>query len=167
MAILLLPDIFDDRAGAKRIHMRDNQIVANNKPNTARPGSILASVPSGTGIIHVGVDQSEIARNHIADNDFAGIALVDYCLAVLGTEFSCGFDPTVTPEFVADQQARRNRIVDNTLENNGGNPDPSHPFAPAAADLALVTSGINGNCASGNALTTFFSFLGFALPECE
>lgn len=167
MAILLLPDIFDNRPGAKRIHMRDNLIVANNKPNTARPGSILASVPAGTGIIHVGVDDSEIARNQIADNDFAGIALVDYCLAVLGTEFSCGLDPTVTPEFIADQQTRRNRIVDNVLLNNGENPDPSHPFSPAAADFTLVTSGVNGNCASGNVLSTFFSFLGFGLPACQ
>jgi hypothetical protein len=167
MAILLLPDIFDDRPGAKRIHLRDNQIVANNKPNTARPGSILAFVPSGTGIIHVGADQSEIARNHIADNDFAGIAIVDYCLAVFDTDFSCGFDPTVTPAFLADNLARRNRVVDNRLLNNGTNPDPNHPFAFAAADFGLVTTGVNGNCASGNVFSSFFSLLGFGLPACE
>jgi parallel beta-helix repeat protein len=167
MAILLLPDIFDDRPGAKRIHLRDNQIVANNKPNTARPGSILASVPAGTGIIHVGVDQSEIARNHIEDNDFAGIAIVDYCLAVLNTEFSCGLDPTVTPAFIVDSPARRNRLIDNVMVNNGTNPDPSHPFSFAAADWGLLITDVHLNCASGNVFSTFFSLFGFGLPACE
>jgi len=166
MAILLLPDIFDDRAGAKRIHVRDNQVVANNKPNTARPGSILASVPSGSGILYVGVDDSEIARNHIEDNDSVGIGLVDYCLATLGTEFSCAVDPTVTPEFVADNTARRNRVVDNVLIENGTRPDPGHPFAFAAADLVAL-GGRNGNCYSGNVFATVFAFFGGSLPECE
>ena len=165
LAILLLPDIFDDRAGAKRIHMRDNRIVANNKPNTARPGSILASVPSGTGILHVGVDDSEIARNHIEGNDFGGIAIVDYCLAVLGTDFDCALDEFVTPEFIADHRARNNRVIGNTLLNNGTNPDPSHPFSFAAADLGALTLGAGGNCERDNVYTTFFSLFG-PLPTC-
>jgi parallel beta-helix repeat protein len=45
-AILLLPDIFDDRPGAKRIDLRNNWIHNNNKENTARPGSILSFVPA-------------------------------------------------------------------------------------------------------------------------
>ena len=46
-AILLLPDIFDDRPGAKRIDLVDNWFHDNNEPNDARPGSILSVVPSG------------------------------------------------------------------------------------------------------------------------
>jgi parallel beta-helix repeat protein len=53
MAILLLPDIYDIRDSAKRIDMRNNWIVDNNKPNTAPAGTVLAEVPAGTGIIHV------------------------------------------------------------------------------------------------------------------
>jgi parallel beta-helix repeat protein len=165
-AILLLPDIFDDRAGAKRIQVRDNWIVGNNKPNTARPGSILASVPAGSGVLHVGADQSEIARNYVEGNESAGIAVVDYCLAVLGTEFSCGLDPFVTPEFILDSTARRNRVVDNVLVNNGTNPDPSHPFAFAAADLISLSGDLNRNCQSGNVYSTAF-WIGAPWPECE
>jgi len=45
--------------------------------------------------------------------------LVDYCLAVIGSNFTCDQDPVVTPEFVADQGASGNRITDNAFANNG------------------------------------------------
>jgi parallel beta-helix repeat protein len=166
MAILLLPDIFDDRAGAKRIDMKHNWIHDNNKPNTARPGSILASVPSGLGILHLGVDDSEISHNRVERHDSVGIAVADYCLAVIGTPFACGVDPTTTPEFVMDSFATNNRVTDNVLIGNGTNPDPNHPFAFAAGDLALLTLGDAGNCYERNIFSTFFSLIG-VLPPCD
>lgn len=166
MAILLLPDIFDDRAGAKRIDMKDNWIHDNNKLNTSRPGSVLATVPSGIGILHLGVDQSEISGNRIERNDFAGVAVTDYCLAVLGSAFDCALDPTITPEFLADSTATDNRVVDNVLIENGTKPDPGNPFAFAASDLALLTFQDGGNCFEGNVFTSFFSLLGL-LPGCD
>lgn len=165
-AILLLPDIFDDRPGAKRIDMRNNWIHDNNKENTARPGSILSFVPSGTGILYLGVDDSTIANNRIENNSFSGVAIADYCLAVLNTPFDCftGSDPTITPEFLADQSATRNTVINNELDNNGTNPDPAHPFAFAASDLTLL-SFEDSNCYAGNRFATFFSIIG-ALPTC-
>jgi parallel beta-helix repeat protein len=165
-AILLLPDIFDDRPGAKRINLRSNYIHDNNKPNTARPGSILASVPSGLGIIYLGVDDSVVADNWIENNNFSGITVVDYCLAVLGTPFDCSVDPSITLPFLLDQDARNNQVLGNVLVNNGTNPDPSHPFAFAAADLTLLSvDPFAGNCYADNTFTTFFSLFGF-LPPC-
>lgn len=164
-AILLLPDIFDDRAGAKRITVQNNRIVDNNRPNTATPGSILSYVPPGIGILHVGVDDSLIRGNRIANNDFAGIGIVDYCLIVSVTPFDCaGGDPNVTPEFVADQAATNNRVERNKLLNNGTR--PSGDFAPFAGDITLLTFGDHGNCFRNNFFRTFFSILGL-LPECE
>jgi parallel beta-helix repeat protein len=165
-AILLLPEIYDIRAGAKRIDMRDNVIVDNNKPNTAPAGTVLAEVPAGTGIIHVGADQSEITGNHVEDNHSVGIALVDYCLAVLQTDFACFLDPTVTPPFLADSPPRRNRVVGNTLVNNGTEPDPEHPFAFTASDLILL-AGEGRNCWSDNEFDTLFTLSGEPLPACE
>jgi parallel beta-helix repeat protein len=174
-AILLLPDIFDDRAGAKRIDMKHNRIHDNNKLNTARPGSILSLIPRGIGIIHLGVDDSLISGNLIENNDFAGIAISDYCLPLVGLPtFQCpppfGFpgipsDPSITPEFLADQSADNNTVVDNVLINNGTNPDPG-PFTPFAADLTLLTFDDNGNCYEDNIFTTFFSTIG-VLPPCN
>jgi hypothetical protein len=163
---LFLPDIFDERPTARRITIRKNRVYENNKPNTARPGSILATVPSGTGILHLGVDDSTIAHNLVVNNDFLGIGLVDYCLVVLGTPFGCDVDPSVTPGFVAAQGALNNRVADNWLQGNGTNPDPSSPFAFAASDLGLFTLGANGNCFEQNVFTTFFSLIG-VLPACE
>jgi parallel beta-helix repeat protein len=172
-AILLLPDIFDDRAGAKRIDMRDNYIHNNNKPNTARPGSILSFIPSGIGILYLGVDDSLIYRNHVENNDFVGIAVSDYCLPLLGTPFQCPpplgipglpFDPSITPEFLADQSAANNAVVENVLVNNGTDPDEG-PFQPFAADLSLLTFADWGNCFQNNISTTEFSTIG-VLPPC-
>lgn len=165
MAILLLPDIFDDRGSAKRITIRKNRIYDNNKPNTATPGSILSFVPPGIGILHVGVDDSRIERNRIERNDFGGIGVVDYCLVVAGTPFNCsGGDPNVTPEFIAEQTAENNQVRNNVLVDNGLN--PTGPFAGYAGDLTLLTFGDHGNCFTGNVFETFFSVFGI-LPECE
>jgi parallel beta-helix repeat protein len=173
-AILLLPDIFDDRGGAKRIDLRDNHIHDNNKPNTARPGSILSLIPPGLGILYLGVDESLISRNRVENNDFVGIAVTDYCLPLFGVPgFQCPppfghpsipSDPTITPEFLADQSAENNRVEANELINNGTNPQPG-PFEPFAADLSLLTFGDNGNCYEDNVFTTSFSTLGI-LPPC-
>jgi parallel beta-helix repeat protein len=163
-AILLLPDIFDDRPGAKRIDMRNNWIHDNNKENTARPGSILSFVPAGTGILYLGVDQSTIADNVVENNGFSGIAIADYCLTVALTPFNCGADPTITPEFVADQSATDNAVLNNTLINNGTVEIPGNPFDGVRADITLLSIEPS-NCYAGNSFATAVSLLGF-LPEC-
>ncbi len=163
-AILLLPDIFDDRAGAKRIDLRNNWFHDNNKANTARPGSILATVPSGTGVLYLGVDESTIANNRIENNDFTGIAIADYCLTVSGSPFDCFVDPSITPGFLADQAASGNSVIGNVLVGNGTGADPANPFAFAAADLTLLSLDAT-NCYADNVFTTAFSIIG-VLPPC-
>ncbi|MDH3201895.1 MAG: hypothetical protein OEM15_13460 [Myxococcales bacterium] len=171
-AILLLPDIFDNRGSAKRIDLVDNEFNNNNKINTASPGSILGSIPRGIGILYVGVDDSLISGNLVEDNDFVGIGIIDYCLALAGTAFDCDAPPPtpedpppVSPEFKADATAENNRIVGNTLVNNGTNPDPSD-FDDFAADLTLLTLPDHNNCFADNVFTTSFSLLQVGLPPC-
>jgi len=165
IANLFLPDIFGVRPDASRITIRDNHVHDNNKPNTAREGAILSTVPAGTGILHVGVDDSRIVGNLVENNNFVGIAVADYCAVVQGGPFDCGVDPDVTPGFVAKSEAVGNRILDNILRSNGTNVDPTTPFAFAASDLALLTAGDHGNCYKGNVFSTAFSLIG-ALPAC-
>ncbi len=85
---------------------------------------------------------------------------------MLGTPFDCfgGQDPSITPEFLADQSATENAVLNNTLINNGTNVDPSNPFAFAAADLTLLSLEPS-NCYAGNSFATFFSLFGL-LPPC-
>jgi hypothetical protein len=140
-AILLLPDIYDNKDSAKRIDLVNNWVHDNNKKNTARPGSILSFIPRGQGILYVGIDDSEVSGNLVEDNDFVGIAIVDYCLPFQGTDFDCALDSTITLEFLLDQTAEDNRVADNILVNNGTNPDPppDNPFPDFAAELTLLT----------------------------
>ncbi|MFT3927089.1 MAG: right-handed parallel beta-helix repeat-containing protein [Myxococcales bacterium] len=166
LASLFLPDIFDNRSDATGYVVRDNVFEANNKPNTARPGSILSMVPSGTGILHVGADESRFERNRVEGHDFTGIAVADYCVVVSGTPFDCSVDPDMSPGFIADSEATGNQVIDNIVVGNGQNPDPNHPFSVFASDMALLTAGDHGNCYSGNLYDTVFSLLGI-LPECS
>jgi cytochrome c peroxidase len=166
IAAFFLPDIFGVRPYARRYTIRDNHIHDNNKPNTATPDAILSSVPPGTGILNIGVDDSEISGNLVENNDYIGIAVVDYCVVVQGGPFDCTVDPTVTPGFVALSEATHNTIEDNVLHANGLNPDPASPFGFAASDLGLLTAGDHGNCYSGNVYSTFVSLIG-VLPPCK
>ena len=49
--------------------------------NTVTSG-LVAGLPSGGGILVIGVDNVSIQRNLIENNDFYGISVVDWCLAV-------------------------------------------------------------------------------------
>jgi hypothetical protein len=93
----------------------------------------------------LGVHDVDVQQNHVANNDFFGIALVDYCLVTAGTEFNCADNPPPAPsttDFV--------RVVDNTLVNNHGAPPPG-PFQGVAADILEIGGGPN-NCFSGNTI---------------
>jgi parallel beta-helix repeat protein len=166
IASFFLPDIFGVQPFARRYTIRDNHVHDNNKPNTATPDAILSSVPPGTGILHLGVDDSTISGNLVENNDFIGIAVVDYCVVVQGGPFDCSVDPTVTPGFVALSEATNNTVEDNVLHANGLTPDPTSPFSFAASDLGLLTAGDHGNCFQGNVYSTLFSLIG-GLPSCR
>ena len=165
LASLFLPDIFDERQDSTGYVVRDNLFENNNRPNTARPGSILATVPAGTGILHIGSDESRFVRNRITGHDFTGLAVTDYCVVVAGGPFDCGVDPDISLGFLGDQEATNNRVRGNVITGNGGNPDPNHPFSPFASDIILLTDGDHGNCFSGNQFDSSVSLLG-VLPEC-
>jgi hypothetical protein len=163
VAIFILPFLFDDRPGAKRITVEKNTVHDNNRENDAEPGTLVSQLPLGAGIILMGADESRIARNRIERNDLVGIALVDYCIAFEGGPRDCDVDTSITAEFLADQDATNNRVEKNILIDNGTNPPP-HPLAFAASDLALLSAG-EGNCYRKNTFTTSFSILG-SLPPC-
>jgi hypothetical protein len=98
--------VFDDRPGSSQIEVY-NTIPDSSKPHHARLGALCAA---GIGILHVGVDDSKLVNNRIEGNEFGGIAIVDYCLVAAGTPFNCsGGDPSVAPEFIADQDAANTR----------------------------------------------------------
>ncbi len=174
-AILLLPDIFDNRAGATRIDIVNNWIHDNNKPNTARPGSILSFIPKGIGVLYLGADDSVVSNNIIENNEYVGVAVADYCAVVDPTPFGCDEDPDISLGFLADQASENNRVEANVLINNATNPPPEIPFAFFSADLSLLTvpfppfapTPYHGNCFENNdpADASFFSLFEFVTMQ--
>ena len=101
-----LPDL--PKVGGHSTRIFGNQIFDNNTRNFAPPGNIVASVPSGTGIIVQANDKVEIFDNTLTDNRTAHVLLVAY-----------------SPEF---EDARYNPlprnvyITQNVYENGGYEP---------------------------------------------
>lgn len=158
ISLFTLTDLVHLRPTTNKIIVRNNHVHDNNKLNTGTPGSLLAELPRGTGILVLGVDNSVVEDNLIENNNFFGIAIADYCLGVQGTSFDCLANPP-PPEF--DPIPERNIFRGNVLNTNGTAPDPS-PFAPFAADITLFVQGDYGNCFSDNTFTTFIPITTFS-----
>nr|WP_310522650.1 parallel beta-helix domain-containing protein [Polymorphobacter sp.] len=71
-----LPDL--PQQGGHSIRLFKNQVTANNHPNFAAPGNIVASVPSGTGIMVMANRDVHVFNNDIRDNGGNAVMLVAY-----------------------------------------------------------------------------------------
>ncbi|MEM6652955.1 MAG: parallel beta-helix domain-containing protein, partial [Pseudomonadota bacterium] len=101
-----LPDL--PKIGGHSTRLFGNQILDNNTRNFAPPGNIVASVPSGTGIIVQANDRVEIFENALSGNRTAHILLVAY-------------SPTFQDERY-NPLPRNVMISQNTYENGGYDP---------------------------------------------
>jgi parallel beta-helix repeat protein len=63
-----------------RVRVFNNRIFKNNLPNFAPPGNIVASVPAGTGVMIMALDDVQIFDNEIADNQTTGIGIFSYLI---------------------------------------------------------------------------------------
>ncbi|MEM9055061.1 MAG: parallel beta-helix domain-containing protein, partial [Pseudomonadota bacterium] len=109
-----LPDL--PKVGGHSTRLYDNQIFDNNTRNFAPPGNIVASVPSGTGIIVQANDKVEIFNNEMRDNRTAHVLLVAY-----------------SPEFEDERYnplPRNVLVTGNTYENGGYEPQGDLQMPP-------------------------------------
>ena len=88
--------------------IRNNFINGNNLPNFAAPGSIVAGIPAGTGILVMAADDVIIEDNIISNNKTAGILITDHANAT-----------TVSHDPESDPNPDRVAILDNVMLNNG------------------------------------------------
>ncbi len=93
-----------------------NEIHDNNVDNWGVPGTAVANVPRGTGILVLASDGNEIRDNTVYGNDSFGIILSSYIILDPQKNFE-----TADPEF--DAYAEANFVHDNAVYGNGGNPD--------------------------------------------
>ena len=108
----LLPPVFPIKTTYDVI-IRNNFIISNNHPNFAAPGSTVAGVPAGTGILVMAADDVVIEGNIIRDNKNIGILITDHAHAANIT-----FDPD------SDPYSDGVKILNNTMINNGTDPIP-------------------------------------------
>lgn len=91
--------------------IRNNFILSNNHANFGAPGSTVAGIPAGTGILVMAADDVVIEGNIIKDNKNAGILITDHSNAA---------NVTIDPE--SDPNSDRVKILNNTMINNGYDP---------------------------------------------
>ena len=91
--------------------IRDNFVNDNNHVNFGAPGSLVAGIPQGTGILVMAADQVIIENNIITGNDNAGITITDLAFGA-----NTANDPEVEPN------PDRLLILENFMINNGNNP---------------------------------------------
>jgi hypothetical protein len=147
----------------------NNHVHDNNMVNTVTSG-LVEMLPSGGGVLVIGVDNVNLVHNTIENNDFYGISVVDWCLVV-----GCPTVPPGNPPAL-DGFPDNNTFVQNTLTHNGTNPQPGsnvllQVFAAYAADVTYVVNDTNPpqhvNCFSGNTYGTRTSFFGPVAPQSK
>jgi parallel beta-helix repeat protein len=74
-----LPDL--PQQGGRNVLITGNQVLANNHPNFAAPGNIVAGVPPGTGVMVMANDQVMVAGNDITGNNGNAVMIVAYTQA--------------------------------------------------------------------------------------
>lgn len=98
--------------GAVRVF--DNQVFANNTENFGHPGTPVASVPAGTGVIVNSNDNVEIFNNEISDNQTGNI--------IISSLFTTGYQD-ISAADTFDPYPEGIFIYDNTFSGGGDAPD--------------------------------------------
>jgi parallel beta-helix repeat protein len=140
----------------------NNYVHDNNEPNTAEGGEV-ALLPPGLGMLVLGVDRVDVQQNRIEKNDFVGIGMLDWCVAVqdcaddLGEIFAELQDHPYLQELM-NTAVDETRVVANKLAGNHTTENPPPPFGDLASDVLYVDgsyfglpAGV-GNCQSDNKL---------------
>ncbi len=107
--VFTLPDL--PKKEGRNCRVFKNRVVANNHPNFAPKGNIVASVPSGTGVMIMAFDSVEVFDNEIERNDTTGVSVVSYLITSRPVN-DAGYDPFC--EAVS--------IHSNRFSNNGSKP---------------------------------------------
>jgi parallel beta-helix repeat protein len=123
-------------------HIVNNYVHDNNEPNTATGGEV-ALLPPGLGMLILGVDRVDVQQNRIEKNDFVGVGMIDWCVA-LGDP-GC-FDPAnALPPGFQDTALDYTQIVGNKFAGNHTGPDLVLPFGTLpASDVLYVGADLFG-----------------------
>ena len=108
--------------GGHNIRVFNNRVIANDTPNFAPKGNIVASVPTGTGVMVMANRNVHVFENEIADHGTTNVMIVAY-----QTPFT---DPNYNP-------LARDVVVRNNRHGRAG----WTPAFPGGAELAQAMGG--------------------------
>ena len=154
MLVVLLPGL--PTKTSSNILITNNHVYNNNHENFSEPGGGFENfVPSGSGILVVGTDNTTVTDNNVNGNNFIGIATVS--TLILGSLAG------IPPEAFADIEPNPDgtKITSNVLHNNGSAPPQGIPLP--GVDLLWDGSGTN-NCWKDNIYDSSFPS---PLPLCN
>jgi parallel beta-helix repeat protein len=115
-----LPDLPVKGGGNTRVF--NNEIFENNTQNFGAKGSMVAKVPTGTGVIVLATNHVEVFKNTIKDNNTANVSVISYFTT--GNPINdATYDPF--PEAIY--------VHDNTI--SGGGTAPSGEYADVLAPV--------------------------------
>lgn len=115
-----LPDL--PVKGGSNTRVFNNEVVANNTKNFGAKGSMVAKVPTGTGVIVLATNHIEVFKNTIQDNNTANVSIISY--------FTTG-NPMNDPAY--DPFTEAIYVHDNKI--SGGGTAPSGEYAEALAPV--------------------------------
>jgi len=97
-----MPDL-QQNGHSTRIY--ENQISDNNTPNFGAPGTAVAGVPAGSGVIINSNDKVEIFKNRIGNNNTANILISSFfSTAYQAKETAASFDPYPEDIFIYENE---------------------------------------------------------------
>jgi len=96
-----------------------NDVISNNYRNFAPEGNVVATVPSGTGVMMMATRAIDVFNNRIIDNRTIGTAIASYVLVeALGAEAGSQLDSANAKINVAyDPYPNQINVFDNTYSN--------------------------------------------------
>lgn len=116
--VFLLPN--KEQKDGGRANVYDNVIRDNNRANFAVEGSIVASVPAGTGMLILAADDTEFHDNVVENNNSTGVFVVSFATLAL-----------LIPDIMLDEtdpDPERTYIYENTFSGNGSAPEGAASF---------------------------------------
>jgi len=114
-----------------RVRVYDNDVYENDRGNFGHPGTPVASIPAGSGVVVNSHDDVEIFENRIRDNRTANIIISSvYSANFADSSFSDSFDPY--PD--------RIHVHSNTLSGGGDKPDGMELKAAKTMKFGLTGS---------------------------
>lgn len=138
--VFVLPSL-ENKEG-KRCKVHNNEIYDNNRDNFAAMGTVVASVPAGTGVLLLAADDTELHDNKVHNNKSAGFLLVSY--QTLGVLIGGKTDPETDPHL------QNTYIHDNDVKDNGAEPQGALELLKVAPLEDVVWDGIEDAMAPAN-----------------